>query len=681
MQKVTSLLILTLLALSTITVFATPAAVAMSVPKDDEVVWYDDPATPQIEGYENHGNLTCDPEWLKVRTDTLVHTDTTIIVQGLDCYGQSIEAKALIPKNTPAQRPFILNDTHTDPQTPVTFYKVTAILQQNGTHCNSFFVETHPEPFEEFLGYYHNGEPFKPGATDALVPPEGKYYHTVGKDKSPALKDYPPEPSNPDPIKIVINWVDDGDLYFENGEAGHANYATTLLIEGIDQCGNKLIFTVNVSVYNSIIHIVKDKSDVPPTPWPTGHVYVVLKCHTWSTICKVSGGAEYDSYYIFTEPQPQAKLFKYSIRIDHVVVFAECYDIFAHPDYSTTITVALVDQDGHLVHSADDNTLVNLKTSGGEIRPSNDLKIKKCQMWAKATLIADTNPRNVKVVAIVNVPEVKEKPHPKMNLIGWTEVCFDGVSSVYRDATLWPIDMLMWGYGGTGDTQNPYPVYLPVPPLPWLPGTPDDEKVNGPIYKVYIPLVVGCNLISVPIHPMLCTEYGYPYDVDTAELNPYSGQGIPMDIIFGEKSSATQTIEVIWWYNATDGTWDSYIPDESSDPDAMFVDGVGYWIKAEKPCTIVVSGVFMDNAPFVPPEYYLNWSWNLVGVTSLTRIKTDEYLESLAAGKVSEGVGLNCWGPVWVYDAKYGAWIRDPEYLWPTQGFWVNVWLPGWIAP
>ena len=646
MKKKSTVLIL-LLALSMIAVLSLNPIAAEPVPKPGIVEWYDEPPGGDKEGEKVHESLLCDPEWLKVYTVTPVHSDTWIIVQGKDCYDQDIEAKALIPKGTDVEKKFPLKDVHSDEE--VTFSKITAIFQQGGTHCNSFYIETLPEPFEEYLGNYHEKvgyRPGHPGGSGLPAPPPGMYYHTVGNGITPLLLSYPPEPSNPDPIKIVVNWNDaDKDLYFDSGEAGTATGDTTLHIEGIDQCGNKLIVDVPIFKDDKIVSV-----------W-----------QSWSTICKIDDGYINDSYYIFTEPKDQRKIFIYNIRIDHVTLHPDCYNTFAHPNYPIKITVALRDQDGHLVHSADDDTLVNLKTSGGEIRPSCDLRIKKCSPTACAELIPDTNPRNVKVTAIVNVPEAEQHPH--MNLISWTEVCFDGVSSVYYTGG-WPIDVEQWGYGGAGDTNYPVPQGpFPVPPLPWLPGTPEDEKLNGPIYKVYIPLVPGCNLISTPIHPMLCTKHGWPEG------------GIPMDILFGKDSSATQTIEAIWTY--IDGNWLGYIPGVGyTSAPFTFRDGYGYWVKAEKPCTIVVSGIFMENAPFVPPRYTLRpQSWNLVGVTSLDGIPIKDYLESVNSG---DPAYISAAGPVWVYKAKDRAWYRNPSWgLWPTEAFWIfnKVPAPMYIAP
>jgi hypothetical protein len=239
-----------------------------------------------------------------------------------------------------------------------------------------------------------------------------------------------------------------------------------------------------------------------------------------------------------------------------------------------------------------------------------------------------------------------------MNLFAWTELTFDGVNSVFYEGA-WPIHMMMWGYNSWWANGTLFTSYSgPVPPKPWLPWTPEEWKFDGPIYEVMISLHVGCNLISCPVHPFLClTHY----------CEAWGGSGIPMEILFG-KTSATDCIEAIWWY---DGTWDTYIPGVTG-PGKFFKDGVGYWVKAEKPCTIEISGVIMENAPFIPPEYPIIPSWNLMGFTSIGPMLTSDYLESLSIGDNWE-----FYGPIWTYNAAIGSWTRNPSMLWPTNAFWM----------
>jgi len=143
--------------------------------------------------------------------------------------------------------------------------------------------------------------------------------------------------------------------------------------------------------------------------------------------------------------------------------------------------------------------------------------------------------------------------------------------------------------------------------------------------------------------------------------------GIPMDKLFTAKSH--DMIESVWWYT---GVWHVYIPGVS-DPSAYFVDGVGYWIKAVKPCTLELSGVVMENAPFTPEKYTTVSGWNLMGVTSVNSITSSSYLESLGGTAIKS--------PVYVWDAKSQVWTRDPATLWPTQGMWLYTTVTTGLAP
>lgn len=623
---------------------------------DDELVeWY------EPGGWENYltmnDNAPENPEWLKLWTNTYVHSNTTIIIQGKDAYGQNIEAKVVIPPGTPPSREFIFNDTHTDPEMPVAFREITGILQQNGTHCNSFLIETKPYPFQQYLGRY-----FPDGGSpdDGLFVPNRDL--PQGDDNDPIPQDVPVEPANPDPIKLVINWHDnDGDLFPDDDEILGARFASTIFIEGLDVYGNKRVVSVDIEVGQKII-------EVRGSP-----------CDTWSTVCKVWGGEIGEEYYIFTHPMPQRPLFTYRLRINHMTIQPESYDILAYPDEIdgyypgvTDITVALRDIDGNLLHwgTDDDDIIVNFASSGGKIQPSNDVRIQLCEVTATANLTADTNARTVRVTVSANVPAIEGKC-PAMNLFAWTEITFDGINSVLYDDVL--LHVMQWGYethyyNEASTNVNKYDILTasytgPVPPKPWLPpelGGPahDGRKLDGPIYEVMIPLYVGCNLISSPIHPMLGTWFNTGFD----EL-PGDSSGIPMYKLFGY-TSAQDCIEIIWWYDGYE--WHNYIPGVTGDAGDYFRDGVGYWIKAEKACTLEISGVLMENAPFMPPTYSVDeGDWNLMGFTSAVPLKTEEYLESLAVGD------MKFYGPIWTYDAKNGMWTRNPDMFYPGQGFWM----------
>jgi hypothetical protein len=702
-----------LLALSIISALAIPMTIS---PMFANAIPVEIPSTsPYIlwesGGESAAGTLASNPEYLSLRVEgTPISTNTTIIIHGEDVYHQNIEAKVLLNATHDnliwGSNEFPFLDYHS--MQPVTFAKITGIIQQNGSQCNSFEIDTLPEPFEDYLGQYKpNTGYLEPGqcypAHGVNPLPQGQYWVGHGEGTIPTIQNVPVEPSNPDPIKIAINWNDTaGDLLPDVTEANQwmtpyhgAKNDTILTIEGLDEEGNKLIVNVTIHMYDKLVYVDSTTAVYANTGLPFVN-------STWSTVCKMWGGVKGEEYYIFTHPDDSKPLFEYFIRIDHITITPDCYDILAYPfevngKYPgvTNITVALRDADGNLVHAGwhwDPNTpglkisetiTINFATTGGKIQPSWDVKIPMCHVTATVNLTADTNARTIKVTADANVPQHPAEGGaplgPALNLKGWTELTFDGVNSVLFTGS-WPIHTMEWGWetwnqmGTTLISQGPDPTTGkgPVPPKPWLPpalGGPDllngGVKLDGPVYEVMIPLYVGCNLISCPIHPMLCTNY-------YCEAY-FGGSGIPMDLLFS-RTSAMDCIEAIYWYNASSGGWTYYIPGVSS-PGAYFIDGVGYWIKAEKPCTIEISGVQMENAPFTPPEYPVYHSWNLIGFTSITQMNTTEYFESLNTGYIGANVPItmsSAVGPVWTYDAKAGVWTRNPLVLWPGQGLWMN---------
>jgi hypothetical protein len=643
-----------------------------------------DPILWETGGEAAAATLAWNPEWLKLCTKTQIHSQTTIIVQGQDVYHQNVEAKVVIPAGTDESKYFILNDTHSTPPWPVTFAKITGIFQQNGTHCNAVEILTHNNSLQQYIGRYTTSGLFKAGVGPSPWLSTAQYLVATGPHTYPdwqgggylptphptaTYQNVPVEPVNPEPLKIVTNWIDnDQDAQIDPGELhGVGAPGAVVWIEGLDENGNPLI--VGTTITDTINE-------------------VNAGAHTWSTVCKVWGGGN-DEYYIFTHPMRERALFKYFIRIDHMNIYPECYDILANPDQvsgaypgATNITVALVDADNHLVHAPVRiiagpgpyaeirNVTVNFMTTGGKIQPSYEVQIPPCHITATVNLTADTNARTIKVTANANVPpcqsdSVQSEP---LSLFAWTELTFDGINSVQVSHVV--VHTMMWGWetwnwnGTVMFKKGPDPVtgsgpVPPKPPLPeWLGGpwansSKPPYKLDGPIYEVMIPLYPGCNLISIPVHPYLCNTYF---------CEAYGGHGIPMELLFG-KTSATDTIEAIWWFNES-GMWETYIPGVTTGKN--FTDGIGYWVKAEKPCTLEISGVEMENAPFTPPEYPVRESWNLMGVTSIRGVLIDDYLQCLSAGNVK------LYGAVWVYYSYSGTWIRNPPWgLWPGEAFWV----------
>ena len=605
-------------------------------------------------------NLHWNPEFLKLETETDVHSDTRIIIQGRDTYGQNIEAKVDIPAGTTKSEYFMFNDTHTTPPMPVAFAYIDRIFQQNGTESTIVKILTEPwlDGIQLFLGYFDYKDEFLSGTIPSSPWNGAKYIIATGlHDPShnyhpqATTQAVPVEPMNPELLKVAINWKDlDKDAQIDDNEipTGGAQNPGTFTLEGLDEAGNKVITSASFLADAKIV-------EVP------------IAC-SWSTVCKAWTDSQ-EQFYVFTHPLPETDLFKYAIYIDHLTIHPDAYDILANPQSpygKTRIIVALRDVDGNLVH-ANDDVILNFYTSAGKIQPSNDITITLCHVTAETLLIADTNARTLKVVVDANVPPDETFPpflRPALNLRAWIELTFDGINSVFHEGA--PIHMLMCGYNNSAGID----VSMPAPFRQWLPPElggpqPDGIKLDGPLYEVMIPLYVGCNLISSPVYPMFGPKH---YDLE----------GIPMELLFG-MTSATDTIEAIWWYDAENGKWNHYIPavDGTTPQGKYFKDGVGYWIKAEKPCTLELSGVAMENAPFVPAEYPVYHSWNLMGFTSILPMSIADYLESLATGAGPNPVA-SAVGPVWVYYAKYRGWVRNPSWgLWPTEAFWMNYKLPG----
>jgi hypothetical protein len=278
-----------------------------------------------------------------------------------------------------------------------------------------------------------------------------------------------------------------------------------------------------------------------------------------------------------------------------------------------------------------------------------------------------------------------------MNMFAWLQITEDGVNSVFSgSAASWPITTMQWGYytAISGVTVESYTGNEPAKPvLPPSLGGPvaTGIKLDGPIYEIDIPLYVGCNLISSPVSPLMAG--GYYTNYPSGETGVTHNTGIPMDKLFSE-TDAVGDIEAVWWYcppsidvpTSPDlNGWHVYVPGVT-DGSSCFTDGVGYWIKADKPCTLEFSGVWMENGPFTPPTYALAAnSWNLMGVTSLSGINITDYLSSVDGSSYIQGAG-----PVWTYYASSGMWARNPSWgLWPGEGFWVYNKLPDteYIAP
>ena len=559
-----------MMTLSMIMVFAPVAAV--KVPYPPLVEWVPG-------GREVHDSLMGNPEWLKVWTVTHVSHDTWIHVLGKDAYGQDVEGKAFIPASTPPQTEIPLIDVHSGQK--VVFSSITAIYQQGGEHCNIFQIQTLPEYMQTWLGTYHK---------------------TTGYSPRPGF----PEPSNPDPLKVAINWVDkapfDGQPTLDECTAPLVD--STITIKGLDQKGNVLEKDVLITTMDKI-------------------VYVDMPDHTWSTVCTIDGGDIGISYYLFTHPAPQRAIFNYKIQVHHISVTAEPKNILADGLSTSTIKITLLDIDDNEVHWSTEAGVkpveINVAATGGRVYPSLGIEIVGCNTYAVTHLTSDTNPRIVRVSAVAFCPEAPGCG--PLQLTGEDIVCFDGINSVpYAGA------MKIQDIGGTG---------------------------SGRHYAVFRRLEKGCNLISIPV---------IPDETLTWDMLPCASQCL--------KSVATYQGGVWLYYDFETGVGD-IIP---------IIDGWAYWVKAEKPCTLVISGRNMDQYDRatgfgLPPMYTMLMGWNFVGVTSTSTMKTADYLESLH----DMGFGEKLWGPVYVY--RYSAgWIRNPTTVYPTEGLWLFTY-DGILAP
>jgi hypothetical protein len=639
------------------------------------------------------------PEFLMLSVDAGVSiiTPTTITIQGTDALGQPISAQVFIPGSSANPITQQAEYIFIDPSSgyPVAFSSITNIMQQGGTDGNKFLISTVPETelysgisglpifapgtqftaapyFQQYMGQYdlgteqNTGQGWQPGIYTWYAPTAtNPYWITMGIGKPIGHQTVPFQPMLPEPITVYVNWHDQnhdlvpGDSFLGIPDDFGTIHTGTIYIEGLNADGQKIILS---HTFN-----------------PGDNPYYTFDC--CGEIDKVWGGNNQDTYYIFTTPPQTVDLFYYFITVDHLTIYPGSFDILANPystDGKTSITVALRDVDNNLVNwggvfanKTFTNLYLSFYTSGGTINPSYNVWIPEESSTATVTLCADTNPRTITVKCDANVPEVNlfsHNFHGDLNLMVWTEMTFDGVNLVPPTAP-WPIHTLQCGY--TDAQGNSFTMNAPMEPaLPTVLGgpAPDGIKLDGPLYEVTINLYQGCNLISSPVYPMFGANTAFG--------------GIPMKELFGT-SGARDAIEAVWWWDASALAWYNYIPatGATTSPTApIFTDGVGYWIKAEKPCVLEISGVAMENAPFLPAEYTVYPSWNLMGFTSIAPMNTVDYLESLATGNTAGTLGLNlasAVGPIWTYDAQARAWVRDPGMLWPTNAFWMNYKLSG----
>jgi len=598
--------------------------------------------------------LAQQPQYLKIYTMTHISHPTRITVQGLDCNNQPVEAIAVnkwqsglayyfsttdpttwnIPASTGPEYLFPLVDVHSGKE--VTFSKVTAIYQQGGEQGDEFKLMTHNEPYylvyggaanpitkphevPLWLGSYHMPV-YKPAMVGPIAPSS-----SVGGQMASPPETIPIQPTTPSQVVILVGWQDVNNNNYPDlpaDTASGAQFNATLTVTGLS-C-NGTVQTATVSVTGS----PNGGQGQFGTPG-VGNGPIIVP-GIWMDISSVTGGATGDSYFFFTwPPAVEQDILTYTINIDHLVLAINPMNIMANGTDSANIQTILMDMDNHQVHWSSEagvkNITLNVISTGGQVTKSVDQGWSGCHTNWNETIVSDTNARTIKVAAIAIIPTGPPANYP-------------GPSPLYASALM--------GFDGFNSNQ----IYTHADFL----GKPG----SGSWYNVFIKLSVRCNLVSIPIFP---------------------GSAITPKELWN--ASASTVIQSISWYNATSGTWNIYDyttvpPTVTGSGNAALVPGVGYWIKAEKPCTLVISGHFYDQAPFVPPEIHLQPSWNLVGVVIdpsygfAIGTTVQSYLQTLRSSGDDK-----MYGPVWVYNNDLQSWFRlgDTDTLWPGQAFWLSV--------
>jgi hypothetical protein len=131
-----------------------------------------------------------------------------------------------------------------------------------------------------------------------------------------------------------------------------------------------------------------------------------------------------------------------------------------------------------------------------------------------------------------------------------------------------------------------------------------------PTQQIYLPLVMGWNLISLAVLPATLT-------------------GTSSTVITRVLSSIAGSFDAAYTYDATDPAdpWKQYVvagPPSANDLTAIEL-GKGYWIQASAPVTLAVSGT-VPSTTTIP----LVTGWNLVGYPSSTARPVEEALASIA---------------------------------------------------
>lgn len=162
-------------------------------------------------------------------------------------------------------------------------------------------------------------------------------------------------------------------------------------------------------------------------------------------------------------------------------------------------------------------------------------------------------------------------------------------------------------------------------------------------YEVNIDLVVGWNLISIPV---------LPQDISREAV---------LESIDGKYDS-------VWAYNAVTRKWFRYVigaPEFLNDLDEI-VPGMGFWIDMNQAGTLTINGIMPTTV--IPLEI----GWNLVGYNSLETKALLDAMSSIDGKYVA----------IWIYNAGTSSWMKyivngpeflnDLEFLEPAMGIWID---------
>jgi len=168
--------------------------------------------------------------------------------------------------------------------------------------------------------------------------------------------------------------------------------------------------------------------------------------------------------------------------------------------------------------------------------------------------------------------------------------------------------------------------------------------VESNVTKTFeIPLVVGWNLISIPM------------EIDNSSINAVFPDANDGDMIYAYGSG-------VWYistYYSDYGVWDGDVM--TIQPDK------GYWYIANSAYTAIITG--REAGPRSVP---INTGWNLIGYTrlseaNLTDLITEE--DGCSDGDMIYAYGNGVWY-ISTYYGDYGVWDGDITVMEPGKGYW-----------